>query len=249
MSDFAGIGDIIAERRHRERARELGKKLARDELEKMKQMLQDLQVNLRKFAEQHRDEILSNSEFRTKFQKMCDEIGIDPLASRKSAWSSLGVGDFYFQLAVQCVDVCVATRAQNGGLMDLEELQRRVNRLRGPDNAVSFDDLERAIKSLAPLGGGFQVLRVGNRRLVQSVPAELSSDSGAVVGTAQNNAGAFTIPQLTQPPLSFHPARAQAATETLVRSGTVWVDDQNPDGITVFYVVALWNGLSDDGVE
>ncbi|KAJ3335810.1 hypothetical protein HDU93_004382 [Gonapodya sp. JEL0774] len=247
MNDYAGIADMIAERKRREAARELGKKLAREELETMKRMLQDLQVNLRKFADSHRKEILSSAEFRTKFQTMCDEIGIDPLASRKSAWSDLlGVSDFYYQLAVQCVDVCVRTRPQNGGLIDLEELRTRINKIRGREEEISYDDLQRAIRSLAPLGGGFQILSVGNRTLVQSVPAELSSDSGVAVTIAQANSGTFTLANLTTPPSSFHPARALSAADALVKSGSVWVDDQAPGGERVYYVVALWKGGLDE---
>ncbi len=36
------------------------------------------------------------------FQEMCTTIGVDPLASSKGFWSEmLGVGDFYYELAVQ----------------------------------------------------------------------------------------------------------------------------------------------------
>lgn len=47
------------------------------------------------------------------------------------------------------------------------------------------DDLERAIKKLHVLGSGFQVIPVGNKRLVQSVPGELSMDDTAVLQLAQ----------------------------------------------------------------
>ena len=37
----------------------------------------------------------------------------------------LGVGDFYYELGVQAVEICIATRPQNGGIMTLSELQQR----------------------------------------------------------------------------------------------------------------------------
>ena len=40
------------------------------------------------------------------------------------------MGDFYYELGVQIIEVCMATRSQNGGLMDLLELKRRLERLR-----------------------------------------------------------------------------------------------------------------------
>jgi ESCRT-II complex subunit VPS22 len=43
----------------------------------------------------------------------------------------LGVGDFYYELGIQIIDVCLSTRALNGGLMELSEVKRRVERMRG----------------------------------------------------------------------------------------------------------------------
>lgn len=34
------------------------------------------------------------------------------------------MGDFYFELGVQIVEICLNTRQQNGGLVDLLELKR-----------------------------------------------------------------------------------------------------------------------------
>ena len=47
------------------------------------------------------------------------------------------------------------------------------------------DDLARAIKKLKSLGGGFAVIPVGKRRLVQCVPGELSMDHTTVLQTAE----------------------------------------------------------------
>ncbi len=47
--------------------------------------------------------------------------GVDPLASNKGFWADvLGVGNFYFELGVQIVDVCMSTRSANGGLIDMQ---------------------------------------------------------------------------------------------------------------------------------
>ena len=38
-------------------------------------------------------------EFRRRFQEMCAQIGVDPLASGKGFWSNmLDIGDFYYEL-------------------------------------------------------------------------------------------------------------------------------------------------------
>ena len=50
---------------------------------------------------------------------------------------------------------------------------------------LSRDDMARAIKKLRILGGGFAVIPVGGRRLVQSVPGELNMDHTAVLQKAE----------------------------------------------------------------
>lgn len=49
----------------------------------------------------------------------------------------LGVGDFYYELAVQVVELCVATSHRNGGILSLDEVLLRLNHRRRPDNQIS----------------------------------------------------------------------------------------------------------------
>jgi ESCRT-II complex subunit VPS22 len=52
--------------------------------------------------------------------------------ANKGFWADLlGFGDFYFELSVQITEICIATRPQNGGLIEIEELKRRVKSKRG----------------------------------------------------------------------------------------------------------------------
>lgn len=54
----------------------------------------------------------------------------------------LGFGDFYYELGVQIVEACWATRAVNGGLMELPVLLRCVNTRRGTHaDPISEDDV------------------------------------------------------------------------------------------------------------
>jgi ESCRT-II complex subunit VPS22 len=69
---------------------------------------------------------------------MCTAIGVDPLASSSGAsgkdgggsfWAQLlgnSVNDFYFELAVRVVEVCGATREENGGLIGVKEVKDRI---------------------------------------------------------------------------------------------------------------------------
>ena len=63
---------------------------------------------------------------------MCASIGVDPLASGKGFWSEmLGVGDFYYELGVQIVEVAMASSHRTGGLMELGELRQKLIMARG----------------------------------------------------------------------------------------------------------------------
>ena len=49
--------------------------------------------------------------FRAQFHAMCGHVGVDPLVSNQSTWAQLlGLGDFYYQLGVQVIEACLATR-------------------------------------------------------------------------------------------------------------------------------------------
>lgn len=41
------------------------------------------------------------------------------------------MGDFYYELSVQIVDICLQTRSSLGGLIDIAELIRRLIKIRG----------------------------------------------------------------------------------------------------------------------
>ena len=93
---------------------------------------------LQQFAQTHAKDIRSNPTFRAEFARMCAAIGVDPLASSNNAggkegggsfWAQMlgtSVNDFYFELAVRVVEVCGATREENGGLIGVKEVKDRI---------------------------------------------------------------------------------------------------------------------------
>lgn len=177
----------------------------------MKQQLEVFRTNLEEFAVKHRKEISKNPVFRNHFQQMCSKIGVDPLQSNKGFWAEiLGVGDFYYELGVQIVDVCIATRAKTGGLIELEDLKRRIERMRGKSaQEISTEDIVRSIRNLKPLGSGYDIIKVGSKQLVQSVPREVSNDFSLILSTFQEQ-GHFTW-QLVLQALSWSDSRIDNA--------------------------------------
>ncbi|CEG82765.1 hypothetical protein RMATCC62417_16777 [Rhizopus microsporus] len=158
--------------------------------------METFKKNLQEFAQKHRKDIRKDPTFRAHFQKMCANIGVDPLASNKGFWADLlGVGDFYYELGIQVIEACIISRPNDGGLTELGEIMKRVKAMRGaPSNnskkgntqqQITEDDMVRAIKTLRPLNGGYEVLQIGDKKLVRSVPKELDKDQSTLLLLAQ----------------------------------------------------------------
>lgn len=222
----AGVAAVKNKNLAQARFRNKGEELASDQIAQLSKQMAAFQTNLEEFARKHKDEIRRDAHFRTQFQEMCASIGVDPLASGKGFWSELlGVGDFYYELGVQIIEVCMATSHRNGGLLTLEELKERLTASRGRTGpSISVNDLLTAIKKLKVLGSGFALIPVGQSFLVQSVPGELTMDHTMVLQQAQK-AGYVTVIQLVRF-LAWETTRAERALEYLVKEGLAWVDDQ-----------------------
>ncbi|KAI1310259.1 Vacuolar protein sorting-associated protein SNF8 [Mortierella claussenii] len=229
----------------------VGQTISDNQLEQLNSQLDTFRANLETFARLHRKDIQKDPVFRMHFQKMCGNIGVDPLASSKGYWGELlGVGDFYYELGIQIIDVCLSTRALNGGLMELNEVKRRVESMRGlrkPKEAnsvsssstskwaslshkdtsmeITEDDVLRSIKTLTPLGSGFQVLQIGDKKMVSSVPRELNRDQSVILALVQNTNGHVNT-VLIHKRLGWEPTRIKTALDTLLEDSLMWVDQQ-----------------------
>ncbi|KAL8046393.1 hypothetical protein ABFX02_08G174900 [Erythranthe guttata] len=196
----------------------------------MKEQLSTFRSQLEDFARKHKNDIRKNPAFRSQFHEMCANVGVDPLASNKGFWAELlGIGDFYYELGVQIVDICLATRPLNGGLISLEELCKMLGqRRKGAREAISQDDCLRAISKLKVLGNGFEVISLGKKKLVRSVPTELNKDHNEILELAQGQ-GFVTVDEVERR-LSWSSGRATDALETLLEEGLAMIDDGHKDG-------------------
>ncbi|XP_059818382.1 vacuolar-sorting protein SNF8 [Mobula hypostoma] len=237
-----GAGAIARKKLAEAKYKERGTVMAEDQLAQMSKQLEMFKTHLEEFASKHKQEIRKSSQFRVQFQDMCATIGVDPLASGKGFWSEmLGVGDFYYELGVQIIEVCLALKHRNGGLITLDELHQRVLKGRGKfAQDVSQDDLIRAIKKLKSLGNGFTIIPVGGRYLVQSVPAELNMDHTVVLQIAERN-GYVTVSEIKSS-LKWETERANQVLEHLLKEGLAWIDKQAP-GEPQYWLPALFSDL------
>lgn len=177
---------------------------------------------------------------------MCNAIGVDPLLASNnnkgksgardeagSMWAQMlggSVNDWYFELAVRVVEVCRETRAEDGGMVSVGEVARRVQKGRsnvavgGSLEEVSDDDVVRAVKSLEPLGGGFALVKLGTKQMIRSVPRELNTDQATVLEAVQ--VLGYVTAEMLQVNVSWGRQRVMTVIDDLVAESLVWVDEQ-----------------------
>ena len=110
---------------------DFGKKIEDTHMSQLSAQLSLFQSQLSAFASQYKHDITANPVLRYQFQQMCSSIGVDPLASNKGFWSSLlGVGDYYYELALQIAEITITSRAVNGGVMTMDEMLIRLTKQR-----------------------------------------------------------------------------------------------------------------------
>ena len=138
-----------------------GAALRSSNLSSLQTQLSVFQSLLHTFALQHGDKIKQNPTFRAEFARMCNAIGVDPLAgsnvtgkgkkNNKGSWWSqiLGgdVGDFYYGLAVRVVEVCRASRGENGGLIEVGACRERVGKGRGIGGGIEVSEYVKNFQS------------------------------------------------------------------------------------------------------
>ncbi|XP_066589511.1 vacuolar-sorting protein SNF8 [Prorops nasuta] len=243
MRRKAGVGAIHKHKFEQEKYKDKRTEIQDSQFEQMTKQMETFSINLEEFATKHKSEIKKNAQFRRQFTEMCASIGVDPLASGKGFWSVLGIGDFYYELAVQIVEVCMATNYKNGGLISLDELRTRLVQARGrrkEHQEITNDDLLAAAKKLKIFGNGFSVVPIGRGKyLVQSVPGELSMDHTAVLQQASLSGNAYVSRLMLEKELKWESERAQKALYHMVKEGLAWLDDQS-ENETLYWFPSLF---------
>ena len=230
MRRKAGLGGAVRKGPSEDKFSALGRELEGEKLSSVTTTLNSFKDALVEFAKKHRDKINSDAEFRMQFHRMCISMGVDPLASSKGFWSDiLGVSDFYFELGVLIIQICVQTRSSNGGLLGMTELLHRVNIQTKAQNKkhAELSDMERAIEKLAILGGGFRVIDIGREAYVISIPMEINREHMDLITFAQTHMHHAISPSL----LGWTEQRFSMVITPLLFDGVVWVDTQGSEGM------------------
>jgi len=239
----AGVGAIKKKKEANAAYSTTGKQMEEKQLSFVKKTLDEFRQTIADFAVKYKDQINKDAEFRHQFHQMCTSTGIDPLASNKGFWADLlGVGDYYFEIAVRVIDLCVRGRRVTGGIMPLDELVLKLNLRSAASKSaavsdVSEEDVRRSVDKLQVLGKGFRIIDVNKRGMVLSVPTELSSDHTALVALCEKNGGMISEKDLMARK-QWTQERCRSVIDPLVRDGLIWLDLHQ--GRTSLYFPALW---------
>jgi len=220
-----GIAGIKQRQALQQKKEVKGNEIEANDFLRLESQMKEFSEKLTQFSIQHQEKIKQDATFRSQFVAMCAQLGVDPLASSKSVWSSLsGVGDFYYELAVQSIEICMASRQENGGLMELDSLFNKLVRSRGKyKEKISKDDLIQSLKNLKGLGSGFQLIKTGKTYLIQSMPSEMSDDPSTIFEIAQENGGSVTVKQVVAD-LKWEERRAENVLKGLLHNSQAWLD-------------------------
>ncbi|KFD51985.1 hypothetical protein M513_07117 [Trichuris suis] len=249
MRRSVGVGAIQRKKEVEVKFKEKGTNIASENLRELSVQMEVFRKRLETFAAKFHKDIRKDPVFRKQFLDMCASIGVDPLAcnaTSKGFWSTkLNFGNFYYELAVQMIEVFMATSQTTGGIITIDELRAKVMKSRGSasKDEITRDDILKAARSMKALGPGFTVTKFGDDYLVHSIPKEINSDHSSVLALAKEN-GYLTVEDIVEH-LSWTTYRAQSVLEHFIAEGMAWLDEQNGERSPAYWFPAFFTGVPD----
>lgn len=150
----------------------------------------------------------------------------------------LGIGDFYYELAVQIVEICFSMRAETGGLLEMSVLISKLKKMRGSSAEITEEDVERSIRTLEPLGSGYEIIKMNTRTFVQSVPREFSQDQANLLKKAAERGGRVNF-QVFSSTEAWTKERFDNTVESLLSEGLIWVDAKTHSGEADYWIASF----------
>ncbi|ORZ40044.1 EAP30/Vps36 family-domain-containing protein [Catenaria anguillulae PL171] len=229
MRRNVGIAGLQRAAREREQFKDMGDRLAAQQLEQLKTQMATFKSSLEEFAAKYRKDIAKNPAFRLKFQQMC-ATSVSILLLQRIWGDVLGnLNDYYYDLSIRIMEVCLALRDAMGPLIPLHVLFTHLNQT-AVDVDLCEDDIHRAIGLLGPLGGGYELVRLAGSStpVVVTVPRELNPDFIIAAQRLQAQAPAGCTAEEVASGLDWTRDRAHLCLDLLVTEGIAWVDQPSP---------------------
>ncbi|CAL8082185.1 unnamed protein product [Orchesella dallaii] len=234
MRRRVGVASVVHSRNAEQLFTKKSTIIDQNSIAKLETNLEELKQKLKWFASKHQVDLQTDAAFRNEFLNMCKSIGVDPLASSKGYWTQyLGVGTYYYTLAVQIVETILSGVDRHGGIMLLKDLWIRLERHRPnflQDSHISFEDIFQSLKLMKSLGKGCGYIRTSSQKsqidqgLVYCVPEELKQDQTLLLtNVGQSGKCCFKLTDVADS-LGWGGLRTKTAVDQLIRDGIVWVE-------------------------
>lgn len=222
---------------------EKGRVLTEAKLDHVQRSWETFRGHLELFAKKHKQAIQNDPEFRQTFTLMCNQLGVDPLASNKGFWAELfGLGDYYFDLGVKIIAMAISTREANGGILEIETIAQRLNAqnernakalaaaggggAKKPQKStvITQEDIIKAVDKVASLGT-LKIGLIGNKRVLFSVPFEWNQDQSQVLEFASERKCQGISAQAVSRRFGWLDERSNRALVHLAAEGLAWLDE------------------------
>lgn len=227
-----------------EKYQNLGSVVLQSQEEHLLTQLQVFQAALISFKSQYASEIIQNEEVRNNFAEICVAFGIDPLVVASSVIGEENNStERLNQLCLKVIDSCSKTRTINGGIISVEDLLDLIN----SDTWVNQDlhlnfkqeDIFEALEHLKILGNELQVIKIGKKEYIKSIPQEINLDQKMALEAA-DILGYVTI-TILKDNFNWKRIRCQSVIDELVSNGILWVDKPSQEHGTKYWTTTWIN--------
>lgn len=156
--------------------------------------------------------------------------------------------NFFGKLAIHIVEVALASRDLDGGLIPLKTLVETLNKIRtGSDsssydkNAIDYTDIILATEELNVLNSGITIVEIAGELFLQSIPKIMDTDTDILLKmfSESGSSGSLTLKDTIELTKWTSP-RCQRALDNLIRDGTCWLDFPSIDEEPKYWIVAMF---------
>ncbi len=206
---------------------------------KLKECVIKVQSSLKSIVMNQKKQLEKDEEYQKRFYKLCNDIGVDPFTQKKGFLSGLlnkNLDEFYKQLGMRVLGVCLDTRYENGGLIKLSEIKERLNSNSDGTKAghVHSADIRMAVEKLSVLSSSLCIVHIedeegGEVEYIKSADMELSGDSLKILAKANRRKGKLQVADMG------HDTNGKWKKELdlFVDQGIAWIDVH--EGLTTYY--------------
>ncbi|GME86603.1 unnamed protein product [Ambrosiozyma monospora] len=244
MSARKGLASFDDVTSHKQKFQNLGQKLVLQQREELKTQLQVFQNALISFKKQYNDEIIQNPEFRVEFSQICQSFGIDPLVVSSSMNGEASDEEEKInQLSLKIFDVCSVTKNLNGGIISIKDLIKLINKDTWFNEDLNLKiveaDVLKALDNLKVLGDELQIIKIGGKNYIKSVPQQLSNDQSLILSTSEM-LGFVSIPMLHDN-FNWKTVRCRTNLDELVANGLLWIDKKEGEREILYWSTSWIN--------